>query len=700
MSLRALSLLDWWVDYIPVVSSATNASRLFLKYAVIPHADLEENFTLFIKNKSTYRSAAAMVPVFGNIALFWDDWNKRAAFKKSLEKMDHDMAERFKSAAEGSYHLDLSNFILLKTLPEEFGFLSHIRTLTIDNNEFTSLPKLFPYLTTLSMSNNSLSSFPPAILDNSDLKYLGLQHNNITSLPREIGNLTKLVGLDLGHNRLTELPAEINTKLKQLSLQFNHITSFHEIMKLHNLTHLFLSANPISSLPPEIGRLKNLVEFEFAGNNLTALPSEIGLLPALKRINLADNNLFKFPVEILQLSALKSFSLAGNNLNHLPPEINKLTHLEEIDLSRNNLQNFPHEIVTLTKLKTLLCDHNELSSLPGEIDRLIRLKILWLSNNALTSLPHTLGNLYDLQKIEVEGNPHLSELPMSLGQIPGLTNITIDKTAINPEKVQLILKQCQAVRKGLATYDVLTCRLEKWMKMGNGELPIIHLSHWQIEELNEWLVRLERTNDFAHCQAQLAGTVCSILADAARNKAFKELFFTQISVNNACCEDRAAMALNEIYTSWKITFGAGKELMTGAAKTLCLRKALANKIKNELESVEIFLYYEIHLQKRLNLVTAISRMQYGEIGKRSWIDEESLIQDVNQNYFEELYELPIFQKLLLEDSAITTQWEEIDEAFNAKLEAAGDEFRQGEIMLEWKQTKMAIANKWYHDTHF
>ena len=70
--------------------------------------------------------------------------------------------------------------------------------------------------------------------------------------------------------------------------------------------------------------------------------------------------------------------------------------------------------------------------------------------------------------------------------------------------------------------------------------------------LNEWLLRLEKTRDFTKAQSRLALTVCNIVADVIANREFQELFFPQAEANNACCQDRAAMSLNEIYTSWMI----------------------------------------------------------------------------------------------------------------------------------------------------
>lgn len=86
------------------------------------------------------------------------------------------------------------------------------------------------------------------------------------------------------------------------------------------------------------------------------------------------------------------------------------------------------------------------------------------------------------------------------------------------------------------------------------------------------------------------------------------LFFAQAEVNNAHCRDRAAMALNEVYTAWKILCPSVEEMsvreklemLVGVAKTHRLRKELQLLIpSHERESVEIYLFYESKLRTEL-----------------------------------------------------------------------------------------------------
>jgi len=71
----------------------------------------------------------------------------------------------------------------------------------------------------------------------------------------------KITGLGLYHCGLKELPLEI--------------------VKLQNLTMLYLLGNQLRDLPPEIGKLQNLTQLALRGNPLRGLPPEM-----VKRQNL------------------------------------------------------------------------------------------------------------------------------------------------------------------------------------------------------------------------------------------------------------------------------------------------------------------------------------------------------------------------------------------------------------------------------
>lgn len=101
-------------------------------------------------------------------------------------------------------------------------------------------------------------------------------------------------------------------------------------------------------------------------------------------------------------------------------------------------------------------------------------------------------------------------------------------------------------------------------------------------------------------------------------------------------------------------------------------------------------------------------MSYPLIGEHAWIDLEQLKNNVNQNYFEELVEFPVFQKMLLSDPEMAQKWKEMDNTLTADLEKLGDcpegtpldatvldfQHDQGVLVANWKKAKVELAQNW------
>lgn len=237
---------------------------------------------------------------------------------------------------------------------------------------------------------------------------------------------------------------------------------------------------------------------------------------------------------------------------------------------------------------------------------------------------------------------------------------------------------------------------------------------------------MERTKDFrSDTQSALAKTVCEMLGDVIKNEPFKELFFAQITSNLEGCEDRAAMALNEIYTSWRLSklddtasVTEKLQIMGRGAKTLALRAAIAGcidqhqKLMNnvEKEAVEIYLYYETALKEELNLLCATEKMAYGQIGKRAWIDEKSLVDTVTETYLDHLITFPVFEKMIAKDETYNAAYEKnvepLDEEVLNLLEKEPqdvDEFsttyldwqaKVGELNVQRQQALAKVKKAW------
>ena len=274
-----------------------------------------------------------------------------------------------------------------------------------------------------------------------------------------------------------------------------------------------------------------------------------------------------------------------------------------------------------------------------------------------------------------------------------LTELHIEGTAVTQAQVDQILEACRNLRDQEAL-QALPHLLELWSGYAEKSvegLQFIHgFSEGDRRNIYEWLVRLSRTKDFRGHQRELAKIVCAMLADL-NHKNFKELFISQIGANNECCQDRSAMALNELFVSWKILVPQEEmttqdmiALLAGAGKTFALRSALSRmpQMAEQQEGVEIYLYYETHLRERLGLLTAIQTMAYGFMGKRDWVDEEALVKEVEAHYVEEAIQLPFFEKLFSENPEAQEGHKKRLEEFGERYEAIEEELSKKEITDE------------------
>ena len=231
--------------------------------------------------------------------------------------------------------------------------------------------------------------------------------------------------------------------------------------------------------------------------------------------------------------------------------------------------------------------------------------------------------------------------------------------------------------------------------------------------LHEWLLRLERSRDFKYAQRLLAEKACQMLL-TLQDATWKELFFVQMENNLEACEDRGSMAFNEIYTAWVLhtmpvnaPLREKLELLTGVAKTLALRKELAKLIGNEAESVEIYLYYEIQMKKRLQLVTAIEQMAHSTIGRRDNINENELAQAVQEGYSSELIEIPAFQMVVKDDSDYQARLEPKENELGDRQNALDDRAKEMnsaeynakclQLKNEHKQMRIRMAKTWLEE---
>ena len=345
--------------------------------------------------------------------------------------------------------------------------------------------------------------------------------------------------------------------------------------------------------------------------------------------------------------------------------------------------NLPPELGNASRLQYLCLNVNRIKNLPSELSNLSQLRKLEVADNQIRNIPVEFGDLQNLEHLDVEDNRHLSSLPLSLGNCRNLTQIDTNNTRIPEEEKDVILDTCRALRDG----DVLTAlplRLAVWEGASGKEFQldfIYELEERQRQDISEWLLRLERTEDFNSCHRKdLVEAACGILQSLNEIPSFKEYFFAEVPVNNADCEDRAGMAFNEIYLAWRLATlpdnASEKEklkLMTQAAKTLVFRKALGSLMAGRTdmaEGVQIYLYYEVKLKEAFDLLTAMKSMSYEYLGKRDWIENSlgTLKEKVETQFLNEMLDFAPLEKMLKNDSDFAAIWSKAEKEFNARLE--------------------------------
>lgn len=165
--------------------------------------------------------------------------------KQWAEKEDN---ETYKTAADRiitaydskQTSLNLKN-LSLKSLPNNFHLLAHLRILNLDDNQFTQIPEqiyALVNLQTLRFAKNQLCSISDKINQLASLQILDLRSNQLKQLPSSVSDLINLKELLLASNRFDEVPKSITT--------LRHL----EVLDLWN--------NSLSTLPIEIGNLTSL----------------------------------------------------------------------------------------------------------------------------------------------------------------------------------------------------------------------------------------------------------------------------------------------------------------------------------------------------------------------------------------------------------------------------------------------------------
>ncbi|PKU71079.1 receptor-like protein kinase HSL1 [Dendrobium catenatum] len=310
-------------------------------------------------------------------------------------------------------HLDLSQNLLVGSLPDSLASLSLLRYLDVSANNFTgAIPvsfALFPSLQILSLTANLLNETIPAFLGNiSTLQELNLAYNPFAPglIPSSLANLSNIETIWLaGCGLIGSIPSTLG--------------------RLKKLTNLDLSSNFLTgNIPDTFPGLASVVQIELYNNTLSGnLPLGLSNLTALRRFDAAMNLLSgSIPDDVFSIPLLESLHLYQNSFaGYLPVTAGKAGKLLELRVFSNNISgSLPADLGTNSPLMFLDLSENLLT---GEISKGIcdggKLQEILLINNYLSgSLPEGLGHCRSLSRVRLANNRLSGVVPAGMWGLP------------------------------------------------------------------------------------------------------------------------------------------------------------------------------------------------------------------------------------------------------------------------------------------
>lgn len=340
-------------------------------------------------------------------------------------------------------------------------------TLTLDENNISSIPESFTTLTKLrqvDFSGNDIRVVPPELARMDNLSMIRLAGNPLrdkkfatatTDELKEIlagrleppppyeehggqtitGLMNKLVDMESqgaspaadddyrsdGDDKFATPPTSVphsparsrSHTVDSIQTQFYMPEVENWVVKAGGL--LDRSETQISTLPEDkcrkVAADKPVKQAQLHRNLFTAIPSSLAIFSqSLSSLSLSYNQLAgnSYMSEPLELPALKELNLASNRISDLRPMMDMLQApaLEKLDVSLNRLTSLPGNLLErFPKLSVLVATNNQLTELNPDTIR--GLKILEVANNDIAQLDPRLGLLGGrggLQRLEVSGN--------------------------------------------------------------------------------------------------------------------------------------------------------------------------------------------------------------------------------------------------------------------------------------------------------
>jgi len=125
----------------------------------------------------------------------------------------------------------------------------------------------------------------------------------------------------------------------------------------------------------------------------------------------------RIPQQISQLKNLTVLHLYGNKILNIPISICKLSNLRILNLGYNRLKNIPSEIQQLNNLNALhICSNPQLKIIPIEVGNLKYLKELSIDNTQIKIIPPIIGKLKRLRILRLS-REQFAHIPIEITKI-------------------------------------------------------------------------------------------------------------------------------------------------------------------------------------------------------------------------------------------------------------------------------------------
>ncbi|KAG6471017.1 hypothetical protein ZIOFF_072109 [Zingiber officinale] len=466
-NLTKLELLDLSSNSLNISVHKNWIPPFQLEVAGFGNCDLGPSFPPWLRHQTRIK----LLDLSGNeIAGVLPDWvwNISQFSIDDLELSDNNIQGKLPNFPEHTHlnMLRLVDNLLEGPLPDKLPV--ELSTLVLDGNHFSGQLPVWPYVGSVSLSNNKFSgAISSSVCQWTMLSFLDLSSNEFSGeIPHCLGeSLYGLEILNLDNNLLSgEIPTTIGflTSLGILRLSSNGLSGgiSPSLQKCSELVLLDLSNNNFSgSIPTWMGETLSSLAFLILGSNHLSgyIPQQLAHSGKLQMLGLSHNNLSgTIPPNIWNFSAMASTSQVRNEeLEYLEVELEMKGQMfyysyisdliRSIDLSCNNLVGeIPEGVGYLAGLINLNLSMNHLNgSIPQEIGRMESLESLDLSNNELSgNIPESLPSLHFLSHLNLSYNnlsgriPFLQQLqslddPSIYAGNPGLCGPPISKLCSN-----------------------------------------------------------------------------------------------------------------------------------------------------------------------------------------------------------------------------------------------------------------------------